>query len=298
MKDKLVKALAYDGQVRVFVLTATQLVRQAQEIHDTWHTATAAFGRTLVGTLLLSANLKGEDRLSVEITGQGPIGRIYCEGDAHGHVRGLLSEAHVALDLNADGKLDVAGGVGLPGILTIRKYIEGGQPFAGQVELVSGEIAEDFTYYMAVSEQTPSAIGLSVFVNPDESVRAAGGFMLQVMPGATEETIEALEGHLASLGRFSTLIDQGESIEDLLAALVVDATYKVLAEEPLSYQCDCTKEDFLARLKTIGRDDLKTILAEDGEAELVCHYCGTHYLVSREELEALIKELEGEDAHV
>lgn len=200
MSDQLVKALAFDKQVRLYLVNAKETVSEAQKRHDTWHTASAALGRSLIASLLLAANLKGEDRLSVDIQGSGPLGRILVEADNQGQVRGFVNQAHLALPLNSQGKLDVAGAVGLPGTLTVNKLIQGSrEPYQGRVPLISGELGEDFTYYMAVSEQTPTAIGLSVLVDKDETVKAAGGFMVQMLPGASEETIQTVEAKLAAL---------------------------------------------------------------------------------------------------
>ncbi|MGO4929480.1 Hsp33 family molecular chaperone HslO [Fundicoccus sp. Sow4_D5] len=292
MTDQLLKALAYDGQVRVFVLDATKTVNEARERHQTWHTATAVLGRTLAATALLSANLKGTDRLSVEIIGEGPVGRVVTDGDAYGHVRGYVTNPEVALELNDQGKLDVAAAVGLPGSLIVRKYIGDSEPFSGQVPLISGELAEDFTYYMAVSEQTPSAIGLSVLVNPDESVAAAGGFMIQVMPGATEETITAIEERIGSLGRFSDKLEEAESIESLLDLLVGENNSEILAYQDVKFLCSCSKERFTEGLKLIGRKEIEEMIIEDHGAETVCHYCNNHYQFSEEDLEAILVDKE------
>ena len=288
MTDQLLKALAYDGHVRVFVLDATQTVNEARERHQTWHTATAVLGRTLAATALLSANLKGTDRLSVEIMGEGPVGRVLTDGDSFGNVRGYVTNPEVALELNAHGKLDVAGAVGLPGSLTVRKYIGDSEPFSGQVPLVSGELAEDFTYYMALSEQTPSAIGLSVLVNPDETVAAAGGFMIQVMPGATEETISSIEEQIGKLGRFSDRLEEAESMESLLDLLVGPNNSNILAYQDIQFFCPCSKERFAEGLRLVGRAEIEAMIEEDHSAETVCHYCNNHYHFTEEELEALL----------
>lgn len=288
MSDTLMKALAFDNQVRVFVITATDTIEEARRRHDTWHTATAALGRTLVATALLSANLKGEDTLSVEVKGNGPIGSIHADGSPNGYIRGFVGNPHVALELNEAGKLDVSGAVGLPGTLSVRKHIHGGEPFSGQVALISGELGEDFTYYMAVSEQTPSAIGLSVLINPDESVKAAGGFMIQMLPDATEETILAVENQLASLGRFSDLIDLGLTPEELLSKLVGEDNYKILAQNDIQFNCHCSHEYYGEQLTRIQAEDLTAMIEEDHGAEIICHYCNEKYHYSEEELVAIL----------
>lgn len=289
MTDQLLTALAYDGQIRILVLRANDVVQEAQKRHGTWHTATAALGRTLVATLLLSANAKGDERISVEVAGVGPIGRIVSEGDGNGNVRGYASNPHVALELNAQGKLDVAGAVGLPGVLTVRKLLGNKELFSGQVPLVSGELAEDFTYYMATSEQTPSSIGLSVLVNADESVAAAGGFMIQVMPGATEETLCDVEEHLACLGRFSDLLASGKTLEELLCFLVGENNAEILEKQAIQFHCQYDRAYFERGLLSVGREEIEAMIAEDKGAEVVCHYCNEHYQFTEQELQDLLE---------
>lgn len=290
MADQLLKALAYDGQIRVLVLDSTEVVREAHRRHQTWHTATAVLGRTLAATILLSANLKGEERLSVEILGAGPVGRIMAEGDSNGNVRGFVSNPQVALELNRFGKLDVARAVGLPGVLTVRKLLGKKEIFSGQVPLTSGELAEDFTYYMAVSEQTASSIGLSVLVNQDETVAASGGFMLQVMPGATDETLDDLEQRINELGRFSELLESQESVEDLLDLLVGKGNSEILEKVPVQFYCPNDRAFFEKGLLSIGRDEIEAMIVEDKGAEVVCHYCNDHFDFTEADLRQLLRE--------
>ena len=189
MSDYLVKSLAFDGQIRAYAVDATETVSTAQKLHDTWSAASAALGRSLVGTLLLaSASLQGDETMTVKINGNGPVGGIVVDGNANGTVKGYVQNPHVHLPLNDKHKIDVKGAVGTEGFLAVTKDLGLKEPFTGQVPLVSGELGEDFTYYLAKSEQIPSSVGLSVFVNSDNSIETAGGFMIQVMPGAKEET--------------------------------------------------------------------------------------------------------------
>ncbi|MCR8969675.1 Hsp33 family molecular chaperone HslO [Facklamia sp. 7083-14-GEN3] len=288
MKGQLIKALAFNDQIRVFVVDATELVKQAQEKHQTWHTATAALGRTLVATALLSANLKGDDRLLVQIKGSGPLGLISCDGDTQGRIRGYVSNPKVALELNSKGKLDVAGAIGLPGSLKVSKYLADSEPFTGQVELISGELGEDFTYYMALSEQTPSSIGLSVLVNPDETVQSAGGFMIQVLPGTSDEVIDQLETKIKSLGSLSDLIDGSEAITDLLDSLVGPNNSRVISQQSVEFYCPCSKERFTNSLAAVDPNLLQQMIDEDKGAEIVCQYCNATYQFSEEELKAIL----------
>src|SRR5699024_2673012 len=199
MKDYLVKALAYNGYIRAYAVNATQTVSQGQKRHDTWNTSSAALGRTLVGGLLLGSTVKGEDTITVRVKGDGPAGGIVVVSNGKGEVRGYIKNPHISLPLNKQGKIDVAGAVGTKGIFSVTKDLGLKEPFSGQTPIVSGELAEDFTYYMAVSEQIPSSIGLSVLVDTDDSIKTAGGFMIQVLPGASDEIITSLESKLTDL---------------------------------------------------------------------------------------------------
>ena len=291
MADQLIKALAYQDQVRVFVVDATQAVAQAQQRHDTWHTATAALGRSLVATSLLAASLKGSDRLNIQIQGFGPLGEINCDGDSQGAIRGYVKHPHVALELNQAGKIDVSGAVGLPGNLRVRKLSQSGESFTGQVALVSGELAEDFTYYLAASEQIPSAVGLSVLVNPDETVASAGGFLIQVLPDVKEETLQAIETNLQSLGNLSEQIDQAEHLEELLAQLVGPDNYRVIHSQSIHFTCPCSKDRFAKAILALPPSDIQQMIEEDHQAEAVCHYCNESYHYTQEELEDLLDQV-------
>lgn len=290
MTDKLLRALAFDGEVKVYVINARDTVEEARRRHDTWRTATAALGRTLIGTALLAANLKGSDQLTTEIIGTGPLGRILATSDAKMNLRGFVNNPRVALDANEEGKIDVKGAVGLPGTIKISKQIANYEPYVGQVPLVSGEIAEDFTYYMAVSEQTPSSIGLSVLVDKGDVVSQAGGFMIQLMPDATEETISALEERIGQLGRISDLLNSGLSLEQLLDRLVGEGNSKILDSLDVRFNCHCTKDRFADGIKLLGKKDIQELIDEDHGAEVVCHYCNEIYDFSEEELLDILSE--------
>lgn len=291
MSDSLMKALAYNDEVRVYVVEAPEMVEEARRLHDSWNTATAALGRAMIGSTLLAATLKNEqDSLTVRIQGDGPLGPILVEGNMHGEMRGYVHNPHVSLDLNDQGKIDVKGAVGTEGDLSVSKDQGLKNPFVGQVPLVSGELAEDFTYYMAVSEQTPSSFALSVLINPDESVQVAGGFMLQVLPGASEETIDQLEEAIKHLPQVSELLAQESDLETLLSHLVGDGNYKILEEMVVSFKCDCSKERFADAISTLGVDEIQQMIDEDGGAEVQCHFCRKKYQYSVEELEKIKEE--------
>lgn len=271
MEDYLVKALCFDGQIRAYAATATGVIQEAQRRHDTWSASSAALGRTMVGAMLLGAMQKGDDKLTIKINGNGPVGGIVVDSNAKGEVKGYLHNPHVSLPLNAQGKIDVRGAVGTEGSLTVIKDLGLKEPFTGQVPLISGELAEDFTYYLANSEQVPSAVGLSVLAD-DEHVQAAGGFMIQVMPGASDEVIDEIERRIAECPLISQLIDQGDSPEEILARLLGDANIEILEKMPVAFKCDCSKEKFSTAILTIGPEELQAMIDEDHGAEAVCHF--------------------------
>lgn len=291
MSDSLIKALAYNNEIRVYVINATNMVEEARKLHDSWSTATAAIGRTIIGTTLLGATLKNEqDKLTVRIQGNGPLGHIIADSNMYGETKAYVDNPHVTLDLNDKGKLDVKGAVGTEGMLSVSKDQGLKTPFSGQVPLISGELAEDFTYYMAVSEQTPSAFGLSVLVNPDESVQTAGGFMIQVLPGASDETIDELEKTIQQIPQISDSLDKNTDLEAILIQLVGEDNYKILEEMPVSFKCDCSKERFSNAIVSLGKDEIQQMIDEDGGAEAVCHFCRSKYEYDIDELEALKEE--------
>lgn len=290
MTDKIIKALAYQNEIRVYVVEATEMVSEAQNKHDSWSTATAALGRAMIGTTLLGATLKGREKITVRIEGNGPIGYLVIDSNGKGETKGYIHNPQVNLPLNNNGKLDVRGAVGTDGMLTVSKDLGMKKPFVGQVPLVSGELGEDFTYYMANSEQVPSAIGVSVLVNPDETVKAAGGFMIQVLPNAKEETIKKLETVIAELPLVSRLMENGETPDEILERLVGKDNYQLLETTPVQFKCDCSKERFGDAIISLGVDEIQNMIDEDHGAEAVCHFCRTKYQYTENDLEKLKEE--------
>lgn len=290
MTDKIIKALAYQNEIRVYVVEATEMVNEAQKKHDSWSTATAALGRAMIGTTLLGATLKGREKITVRIEGNGPIGYLVIDSNGKGETKGYIHNPQVNLPLNNHGKLDVRGAVGTDGMLTVSKDLGMKKPFVGQVPLVSGELGEDFTYYMANSEQVPSAIGVSVLVNPDETVKAAGGFMIQVLPNAKEETIKKLETVIAELPLVSRLMENGETPDEILERLVGKNNYQLLETTPVQFKCDCSKERFGDAIISLGVDEIQNMIDEDHGAEAVCHFCRTKYQYTENDLEKLKEE--------
>ncbi|WP_461240733.1 Hsp33 family molecular chaperone HslO [Paucilactobacillus sp. N302-9] len=291
-KDYLVKSIINNGMFRAYVVDATQTVSEAQQRHDTWSAASAALGRSLVGTLLLSSSvLKGDEKMTVKIQGGGPVGGIVVDGNANGTVKGYLQHPHVHLPLNMKHKIDVAQAVGNQGFLSVTKDLGVGDPFTGQVALVSGELGEDFTYYLAQSEQIPSAVGLSVFVNNDNTIDVAGGFLIQVMPEASDEEIDQLEKRIQDMPLVSELLRQKKSPEDILQQLFPDETVKIVDRMPVSFKCDCSKERFAELLASIPRADMEAMINEDHHAQVVCHFCGNKYEYSDAELKKILIQM-------
>ncbi|WP_281738147.1 Hsp33 family molecular chaperone HslO [Enterococcus dispar] len=290
MSDYLIKALAYGGLVRAYAVDATQTVTEAQKRHDTWNTSSAALGRTLVGSLLLGGTLKGDDKLTVKVEGDGPAGAIIVDSNGHGDVKGYIKNPHLSLPLNEAGKIDVRGAVGTKGMFTVIKDLGLKEPFSGQTPIVSGELGEDFTYYLAVSEQIPSAVGLSVLVDTDDSIKTAGGFMLQMMPGATEEIVTAIETNLANMPKVSDSLDAGKKPEEILDTLLPDTDLMILEEKAVQFKCDCSKDKFAEAIIALGPDEIEAMIKEDHGAEAVCAFCGNKYEYSEADLTALMQE--------
>ena len=284
MNDYLVKAIAFDGQVRAYAVTSTETISEAQRKHYTWPTASAALGRAMTATVMMGAMLKGEEKLTVKIEGGGPIGLILVDADAKGNVRGYVTNPQTHFDLNEQGKLDVRSAVGTTGTLSVVKDVGMRDHFTGQIPIVSGELGEDFTYYFVKSEQTPSSVGVGVLVNPDNTIQASGGFIIQLMPGATEETITAIEKRLENMRPVSTLVQNGLTPEEILNEVLGKENVKVLETLPVQFQCTCSKERFGNAIIGLGKEEIRSMIEEDGQAEAQCHFCNEKYHFTKEEL--------------
>ncbi|WJP97731.1 Hsp33 family molecular chaperone HslO [Macrococcus bovicus] len=286
-QDYLVRALAFNDEVRAFSVRSTQTVQVAQDKHYTWPTASAALGRSMTAGLMMGSMLKNEEKLTITINGGGPIGQIIVDANGKGEVRGYVTNPQTHFDLNEHGKLDVARAVGTAGSLNVVKDIGMRDFFTGSTPIVSGELGEDFTYYFATSEQVPSAVGLGVLVNPDNTIKAAGGFIIQLMPGASEETISAIEQHLATMEPVSKLIDKGLSPEQVLEEVLGEDNIRIIDRMDVEFKCNCGKEKFSTVIKGLGNAEIDNMIKEDGGAEVECHFCREKYYFSVEELEAL-----------
>ncbi|MGW9857077.1 molecular chaperone Hsp33 [Staphylococcus hominis] len=286
--DYIVKSLAFDGEVRAYAALTTESVQEGQTRHYTWPTASAAMGRTMTATLLMGAMLKGDQKLTVTVDGKGPIGRIVADADAQGNVRAYVDHPQTHFPLNEQGKLDVRRAVGTEGAIQVVKDVGMKDYFSGASPIVSGELGEDFTYYFATSEQTPSSVGLGVLVNPDNSIKAAGGFIIQVMPGAKEETITKLENAINQMQPVSKLIEQGLTPEGILNEILGEENVHILETMDAQFECNCSHEKFLNAIKGLGEAEIEDMIKEDHGAEAVCHFCGNKYHYSESELQELL----------
>jgi molecular chaperone Hsp33 len=293
MSDYAIRATASGGNLRAFAAVTTELVEEMRRRHDTFPVATAALGRTATVGAIMGLMLKGEERLTIQVKGGGPIGQIVVDADAKGHVRGYVTHPHVDLPLNEKGKLDVRAAVGTRGFLYVIKDLGMKEPYRGSVPLISGELGEDFAYYFTQSEQTPSAVGVGVLVNPDYSVKVAGGFLIQVLPGVTEEEIAYLETEIAKVTNLTERLAQGTTPVELLRHLL-PGEVKIHETIPLSFRCKCNRERLQDLLRSLGLEEVRSLLEEDGQAEITCSFCGEKYLFTRPELEELVQELENQ----
>lgn len=287
MNDYLVKALACEGQVRAYAVRTTETVAEAQRRHHTWRTASAALGRAMTAGVMMGAMLKGNDMLTIKIEGDGPLGPILVDSNAKGEIRGYVANPKVDFEANEHGKLDVRRAVGTTGTLTVVKDVGLRDFFSGQVPLVSGELGEDFTYYFATSEQVPSSVGVGVLVNPDDSILAAGGFILQLMPGTGDGTITEIEESLKAIPPISKLIQKGLTPEQILEQIFGQDQVQFLETMPVHFECNCSKERFGAAIIGLGVTEIADMIERDGMAEAQCHFCNEKYLFSKEELEEL-----------
>lgn len=291
MSDILLRGNSMDGGIRVFAAITTDLVNEAQRIHKTYPTATAALGRTLTMSAIMGAGLKNpDDSVTIQFKGDGPLGNIVAVCNNISEVRGYVANPYVDIPRKDNGKLDVGTAVG-KGFLSVIRDLGMKEPYIGQVPIVTGEIAEDMTYYFAESEQVPTAIALGVLVNPDMSVKAAGGFMLQLMPEATDETAARLEEILKEIKPVTTMIDSGMSAEDILFT-VTDGFDMLISNKSVTpkYKCYCSKERMEKALISIGKTELEDLIREQGSAELTCQFCDNRYTFDKTELEKLLKE--------
>lgn len=288
MSDYIVRATAAGETVRAFAIRSTELTAEAREIHHTFPVVTAALGRLLSAGAMMGSMMKGEnDKLTLQIKGDGPIAQMTVTADSHGNVKGFAANPAVDIPLKRAGKLDVGGAVG-KGLLTVIMDLGLKEPYNGQVEIQTGEIGDDLAYYYTVSEQTPSAVGLGVMVDTDSSVKHAGGFIIQLMPNAAEETIEALEAKVAGAEPVTSMMDKEMSPEEILEYYLGDLDLIVTEKLPVRYYCGCSKEKVAGALATISTEDLKEMINDGEEIEVKCYFCNSAYRFSTAELEEIL----------
>ncbi len=290
---RIIRANNKNLTVRMFAIESTDMVEKARQIHHTTPVASAALGRMISATSMMGVMMKGEkDKITVQIKGNGPLGGVVAVANAQGNTKAYPLNPDVELPIRAsDHKLDVAAAVGTIGKLTIIKDLGLKEPYIGQTNLVSGEIAEDLTAYYAYSEQQPSAIALGVLVVPDQSIQAAGGFIVQLMPDCSDEEITQLEKNLAGISSVSHLIDEGKTLEQIVETVLAGLEPSVSDSIEVEYVCDCSRDRMESALISIGLDELEDILEKDKQTEIQCHFCNTKYHFDENELAALIRDL-------
>ena len=291
MSDKIIRAITSDGAVMAAAISARDLVEHARQIHNTLPVATAALGRSLMAASLMGNQLKGEqDTVSIQIKGGGPLGAITCVSDSAGNVRGYVDNPHISLMEKYPGKLDVGWAVGTDGTLTVIKDLGLKEPYIGSVPLVSGEIAEDVTSYFAISEQFPTACALGVLVERDQSVSAAGGYLVQLLPGADNDTIDKVEAGVKAFGSVTPHLSAGMSGEEMLRTILSAFSVEILDESPVAYRCTCSRERYAAALLSLSEDDLQELCSEPEGVEMKCHFCAKPYRFSPGELKSILAE--------
>jgi len=290
MADYIVRATAADNQIRAFAITSKELVEKARGIHNTSPVATAALGRLLSAGAMMGAMMKGEnDMLTLQIRGAGALGGITVTADSKARVKGYVNEPMVLLPPNAKGKLDVSGAIG-PGMLQIIKDMGLKEPYAGQVELQTGEIAEDLTYYFATSEQVPSSVGLGVLLSKDNTVRQAGGFIIQLMPFTEDKVIDALEAKLSNMTSVTELLEKGMSPEQILDELLGEFGLVINDTIPAEFYCNCSKERVSKAIISIGSKEIREMIQENQPIEVKCHFCNEAYTFNIEELKVILEK--------
>ncbi len=287
---KLVRCITSNGQVMATALDSTDIVAAAEQIHSTSAVVTAALGRLLTAASIMGNMLKGKDNsITLRIAGGGPIGSVIAVSDANGDVRGYVTNPVVELPLNEKGKLDVGGAVGKNGNIYVLKDLGLKEPYNGMVPLVSGEIAEDITAYYALSEQTPTVCALGVLVNPDLTVKAAGGYIIQLLPAAEEETINKLEEGIKDIPSVTQMLTNGLSPEDIIKKALKNFEVEVLYSQETTYKCNCSRQRIEKALISMGQNELHQMAEEMPKAEIKCHFCDKTYIFTKSELKALEK---------
>ena len=290
MSDQLVRAISKDGFVKAVAVSTRDLTERARQIHHTLPVATAALGRTLAAASMMGNALKGDGAsVTLQVKGGGPLGTILAVSDNEGNVRGTVDNPSVDIPLRSDGKLDVGAAVGCDGTLTVIRDLNMKEPYVGSVGLLGGEIAEDLAAYFVESEQIPTACGLGVLVDRDQSVLAAGGYLIQLLPGAGEDVISKVEGGVMAAGSVTGMLQAGDGPEEMLRRLLSDFELEILEETPIAYRCYCSRERMERALVSLGPEELRALIDEQGQAELHCQFCDNVQTFTREQLEELYR---------
>ena len=291
MSDYIVRAISTDGLVQAAAICSRGITERARQIHHTSPVATAALGRALAGASMMGNALKGQGAsLTLQIKGGGPLGTVLAVSDAQGNVRGYVANPQADLPLRDDGKLDVGGAVGAEGTITVIKDLHMKEPYVGTVDLLGGEIAEDIAGYFVESEQIPTACALGVLVDRDHSVKAAGGYLIQLLPGADESVISAIERGVARVGAVSAQLDRGLGPVELLQDVLSDFQLEMLETSPVEYRCYCSRERVSRALISVGASELKSLIQEQGSTDLTCQFCDKVYHFTQDDLESLLQE--------
>lgn len=288
--DYIVRATAADAQIRAFAATTRNLTEHTRQVHNTSPVVTAALGRLMTGAVMMGKMLKGEDDLlTLQISGDGPLKGMTVTADSRGHVKGYAIEPQIMLPPSLAGKLDVGGAIG-NGFLRVIKDMGLKEPYVGQTELQSGEIAEDLTYYFATSEQVPSSVGLGVLMEKDNIVKQAGGFIIQLMPFTEEAVIGQLEKNLAEFSTVTKVLDEGKTPEEMLQMLLAGMDPVITEQSPCEFRCDCSRRRVEKAIISIGKKDIQDMIDDGQEIEVNCHFCNTAYKFSVEELKGLLRK--------
>lgn len=292
MADRIVRAISTDGMVQAAAICSRDLTERARQIHKTLPVATAALGRTLAAASMMGNALKSDGAsLTLQFKGGGPLGTVLAVSDNEGNVRGYVTNPHVDIPLRKDGKLDVGTAVGHEGTLTVIKDLHMKEPYVGTIDLLGGEIAEDVAGYFVESEQIPTACALGVLVDRDQSVKAAGGYLIQLMPGAAEDTIAKVEGGIMAAGAVSAILEKNDDPEAMLRTVMSDFDLKILETCPAEYRCYCSRERVERALISLGRTELEQMLSEQGGCQLTCQFCDAVYEFTAEDIQRLLKNL-------
>ena len=292
MADRIVRAISTDGMVQAAAICSRDLTERGRQIHKTLPVATAALGRALAAASMMGNALKSDGAsLTLQFKGGGPLGTVLAVSDNEGNVRGYVTNPHVDIPLRKDGKLDVGTAVGHEGTLTVIKDLHMKEPYVGTIDLLGGEIAEDVAGYFVESEQIPTACALGVLVDRDQSVKAAGGYLIQLMPGAAEDTIAKVEGGIMAAGAVSAILEKNDDPEAMLRTVMSDFDLKILETCPVEYRCYCSRERVERALISLGRTELEQMLSEQGGCQLTCQFCDAVYEFTAEDIQRLLKNL-------